>query len=41
MSEATSTTTVFPAVQTDLPGPGSRALFDRLDPVHIGHPDPP
>ncbi len=39
MSEATGATTVFPAVQTDLPGPGSQALFDRLDPVHIGHLD--
>ncbi len=36
MSETDATMPAFPVVRTDLPGPRSRALFDRLDPVHIG-----
>lgn len=35
MSE-TNVTTDVPVVRTELPGPRSQALFDRLDPVHIG-----
>ena len=36
MSETNVTPTDVPVVRTDLPGPKSQALFDRLDPVDIG-----
>jgi 4-aminobutyrate aminotransferase-like enzyme len=36
MSETNVTPTDVPVVRTELPGPKSQALFDRLDPVHIG-----
>ena len=36
MSETNVTPFDVPVVRTELPGPKSQALFDRLDPVHIG-----
>ena len=36
MSETNVAPPDVPVVRTELPGPRSQALFDRLDPVHIG-----
>lgn len=36
MSETNVAPSDVPVVRTELPGPRSQALFDRLDPVHMG-----